>query len=213
MQVLGKLMGDPNKKELKLIQPAIDKINALEPAMKELSDEELAAKTVEFRAQLAFYLKGGLVLEDELLKLFREALDGVEQLAEKCSDAQLREAISEHRQKLERRSDREAYLSDHLQDTLSECFETAYERLNPSLNELRVTAAMDLAEKGQEWPDEAKDPEQATIALLREVEPALKEVDDDQLAEAFQETWPRFEEARRNAGDAEEGADERLEQM
>ncbi|MDQ2904921.1 MAG: preprotein translocase subunit SecA [Chloroflexota bacterium] len=213
MQVLGKLMGDPNKKELKLIQPTIEKINALEPAMKKLSDEELAAKTVEFRAQLAFYLKGGLVLEDELLKLFREALDGVEQLAEKCSDAQLREAISEYRQKLERRSDRESYLSDHLQDTLSECFETGYERLNPRLNELRVMAAMDLGEKRQEWPDEAKDPQQATIALLREVEPALKEVDDDQLAEAFQEAWPRFEEARRNAGDAEEGADERLEQM
>ena len=58
MQLLGKLMGDPNKKDLKLIQPLIDKINALEPTIKKLSDEELVAKTAEFRAQLALYLKG-----------------------------------------------------------------------------------------------------------------------------------------------------------
>ena len=45
MQLLGKLMGDPNKRDLKAIQPLVDKINALEPAMQKLSDEELTAKT------------------------------------------------------------------------------------------------------------------------------------------------------------------------
>ena len=52
MQLLGKMLGDPNKKELNTIQPIIDKINTFAPTIKELSDEELAAKTKEFRSQL-----------------------------------------------------------------------------------------------------------------------------------------------------------------
>ncbi|HKF37997.1 MAG TPA: hypothetical protein VKB35_13970, partial [Ktedonobacteraceae bacterium] len=144
MQLLGKMLGDPNKKDLRAIQPIIDEINALEPTIKELSDEELAAKTKEFRSQLSLYLKGGMVLEDELVKLFDEALDKVEPLAAKCTDAQLHAAVIEPRQKIERVRDPEHMLRDNLQDTLSECFENAYEKLNPALNTRRVTTAMDL---------------------------------------------------------------------
>lgn len=213
MQLLGKMLGDPNKKELKTIQPTIDKINEFEPAIEKLSDEELAAKTQEFRAQLYLHLKGGMVLEDELVKLFREVLDKVEPLAAKCSNEKLHAVITEQRQVIERRRDPEDVLKDNLQDTLSECFENAYESLNPALNDLRVTAAMDMAEKTQEWPDEAKDPHQATLALLKKVEPLLSEIDDDYLDEAFETAWPQFEEARRNAPNKEEGADERLEAL
>jgi hypothetical protein len=78
MQLLGKIMGDPNKRDLKAIQPFVDKINAFEPAIKALSDEELAAKTAEFREQLYLHLKGGTVLEDELVRLFRETLKTVD---------------------------------------------------------------------------------------------------------------------------------------
>ena len=213
MQLLGKLLGDPNKRDIKAIQPLIDKINALEPAMQKLSDDELAAKTVEFRSRLFLHLKGGMVLEDELVKLFREALNSIEPYAKKSTNEQLHAAITEYRQTLERRRDPEQYLRDHLQDTLSECFETGYEYLSPALNSLRATAAMDKAEETQKWPDEAKDPQRATLSLLKEIEPALKEIDDDELAEAFQAAWPHFEEARRNAPDKEEGADERLERL
>jgi preprotein translocase subunit SecA len=213
MQFIGKLMGDPNKKELRIIQPIIDKINALEPTMQKLSDEELAAKTVEFRSQLALYLKGGMVLEDALVEMFREVLEEVEPLAVKCSDEQLHEAIREQRLIIERRRDPEHDLRDNLQSTLSECFEHAYEALNPTLNTLRVTAVMDLAEERQKWPEEAKDPQKATIALLKEIEPAFEEMDEDYLNEAFEKAWPKFEEARNNAPDKEEGADERLEQL
>ena len=213
MQLLGKILGDPNKKELEAIQPLVDKINALEPTIEELSDEELAAKTKEFRAQLYLHLKGGLVLEDELVKLFREALDTVEPFASKLTGAQLHAAITEQRHRIERQRDPEHTLRDNLQDTLSECFEKAYENLNPVLNDLRVTAAMDMAEESQEWPDEADDPHQATLALLKEVEPVLTEIDEDYLDEAFEQAWPAFEEARRNAPDQEEGADERLEEL
>ena len=141
MQLLGKMLGDPNKKELKSIQPLIGEINELEEEMQQLSDEELAAKTSEFREQLALYLKGGLVLEDELLKLFREALNKVEPLAEKCTEEQVRAALSEHRQEIEHKRDPEYTLRDHLRDTLSDCFEKSYESLNPLLNTLRVAAA------------------------------------------------------------------------
>src|SRR5256884_4804576 len=213
MQLLGKLLGDPNKRDLKVIQPLIDKMNALEPAMQKLSDDELAAKTVEFRSQLFLHLKGGMVLEDELVKLFREALDAIEPYAKKSTNEQLYAAITEYRQTLERRRDPEQYLRDHLQDTLSECFETGYEQLSPALNSLRATAAMDRAEETQKWPDEAKDPQRATLSLLKEIEPALEEIEDDELAEAFQAAWPHYEEARRNAPDKEEGADERLEHL
>src|SRR5579859_2729359 len=213
MQLLGKMLGDPNKKEIKAMQPTIDKINALEADMEKLSDEQLAAKTGEFRAQLALYLKGGLVLEDQLLKIFRNVLEVVEPLAAKCSDAQVREAITEPRKVIERRRDPEKMLRDNLQDTLSECFEHAYENLNSVLNTQRVNAAMDKAEETQVWPDEAKDPEQATLSQLKSTEPALEEMDDDYLHDAFSKAWTKFEQARNSVASKDDGADERLEAL
>ncbi len=213
MQFFGKLMGDPNKRDLKAIQPIIDKINALEPSIKKLSDEELAAKTQEFRAQLFLYLKGGMVLENELVKLFREALDAVETRAEHCSDEQLHQAVRDYRKKLDHNSDPEEVLKDHLQDTLSECFEQAYEKLSPALNDLRVQAAMDLAEERQEWPDESSDPKKALLALLKEIEPAVGEVDKSEWENVFDIAWTHFEKTRRTAADPEDGADTRLETL
>ena len=70
---------------------------------------------------------------------------------------------------------------------------------------------MDLAEKSQEWPDEAKQPQQATLSLLKEVEPLLEEVDEDLQDEAFKKSWLKFDESRKAAPDKEEGTDERLE--
>src|SRR5437660_1833009 len=213
MQLLGKMLGDPNKKELNHIQPIIDQIDAFAPAIKKLSDKELAAKTQEFRSQLYLYLKGGMVLEDELVNIFREALENIEPFAAKCSNAQLHSSLTEQRRVIERRRDPEHMLKDNLQDTLSECFENAYENLNPTLNTLRVSAAMDIAEETQAWPDEADDPHLATLALLTKVEPMLTEIDDDYLDEAFEQAWPLFEEARQQAQNDEEGADERLESL
>src|SRR5437660_8422408 len=170
MQLLGKIMGDPNKRDLKAIQPLIDKINALEPAIQALSDEALAAKTEEFRSQLYLHLKGGLVLENELVKLFREALKTVDTYAQKCTDEQLHSALTEYRQELERRRDLEHYLRDSLQDVLSEGFETAYEKLLPALVALRVTATMDHAGERHESPHQPKERDQATRGLAKESE-------------------------------------------
>ena len=213
MQLLGKIMGDPNKKDLKALQPTVDKINALEPAIKKLSDEELKAKTAEFRSQLFLHLKGGMVLEDELVKLFQEALAEVEPLAKQCNDEQLHLAIREYRQKLDYSRDHVTKLKDHLQDTLSDCFEAGYEKLSPLFNTLRVTAAMDKAEQTQQWPDETSDPQQATISLLQEVESAFGEIDEELLHSAFDGSWKRFEMAKNEANGSDDKADERLEQL
>ncbi len=48
---LGGLI-DSNEKELKRSQPAVDKVNSLEPEFERLSDTELRAKTDEFKARL-----------------------------------------------------------------------------------------------------------------------------------------------------------------
>ena len=48
---LGGLV-DSNEKQLKKLQPVVDKINSLEPEFEKLSDAELRAKTAEFRARL-----------------------------------------------------------------------------------------------------------------------------------------------------------------
>ncbi len=46
-----KITGDPNDKEIKALQPLVTDINELEASFKNLSDEELKAKTQEFRAR------------------------------------------------------------------------------------------------------------------------------------------------------------------
>jgi preprotein translocase subunit SecA len=48
-----KLVGDGNEKAVRQIDPLVDEINALEEDFKALSDEELRAKTGEFRERLA----------------------------------------------------------------------------------------------------------------------------------------------------------------
>ena len=49
IELLIKLLGDPNDKKVKKMLPIVDHINALEPEMEKLSDEELKAKTQEFK--------------------------------------------------------------------------------------------------------------------------------------------------------------------
>nr|WP_308664124.1 preprotein translocase subunit SecA [uncultured Acidaminococcus sp.] len=60
------VFGDPNKKELKVCQGYVDKINALEPEMAGLSDARLCAKTQEFRRRLT----KGETLDDLLPEAF-----------------------------------------------------------------------------------------------------------------------------------------------
>ena len=52
-QILTKIVGTQNDRELKRLRPRVAEINAFEPAIKVLSDEQLRGKTIEFRTRLA----------------------------------------------------------------------------------------------------------------------------------------------------------------
>lgn len=49
MGAFEKIFGTHSERELKRIKPLVDKIEALRPQMQQLSDEELQAKTPEFK--------------------------------------------------------------------------------------------------------------------------------------------------------------------
>jgi len=66
MSFLTKLFGDPNAKVLKEIQPIIEKINSFEPEISKLTQEQLRAKTDEFKARLGH----GETLDDILPEAF-----------------------------------------------------------------------------------------------------------------------------------------------
>ncbi|HZJ83333.1 MAG TPA: preprotein translocase subunit SecA [Clostridia bacterium] len=66
MNFFKRLFGDSNAKEIKLIDKIVDQIEALEPSIRGLSDEELKAKTPEFKDRLA----KGETLDDILPEAF-----------------------------------------------------------------------------------------------------------------------------------------------
>ena len=65
-KLLGKLVGDPNEKQLKQLQPIVDDINAHEDSMRGLMDDDLAALTYEFKSRL----NSGESLDDILPEAF-----------------------------------------------------------------------------------------------------------------------------------------------
>ncbi len=76
MSLIEKVFGTHSEKELKRITPLVDKIEALDESMQKLTDEELRAKTDEFKERLA----KGETLDDLLVEAFavvREAADRV----------------------------------------------------------------------------------------------------------------------------------------
>ncbi|MGA7462018.1 MAG: preprotein translocase subunit SecA, partial [Candidatus Korobacteraceae bacterium] len=51
-KVVAAVFGTSNEREIKRIAPLVEEINSLEPAIKQLSDEQLRAKTDEFRQRI-----------------------------------------------------------------------------------------------------------------------------------------------------------------
>src|SRR5437667_6276277 len=64
--VLAKIFGTQNERDIKALRPLINAINALEPGIQQLSDIDLAAKTIEFKERLA----QGATLDDLLVEAF-----------------------------------------------------------------------------------------------------------------------------------------------
>jgi preprotein translocase subunit SecA len=64
--IARKIFGSANDRRVKATRPRVDQINALEPQMQALTDEQLRNKTVEFREQLA----NGATLDQILVPAF-----------------------------------------------------------------------------------------------------------------------------------------------
>lgn len=91
--LLKKLVGDTNERELKRLQKIVVQINSLEPSVADLTDEELSAKTIEFKERFA----AGETLDDLLPEAFavvREA--GKRVLGKRHYDVQLLGGIVLH---------------------------------------------------------------------------------------------------------------------
>src|SRR3954470_4088428 len=67
--VLAKVFGTKHDREIKAIRPLVAAINDLEPQLQQLSDADLAAKTVGFKEQVA----NGASLDDILIEAFAVA--------------------------------------------------------------------------------------------------------------------------------------------
>ena len=66
MKVIDKIFGTHSEREIKRIRPLVEKIESMRPEMMELSDEELRAKTAEFKKRLG----EGETLDDLLPEAF-----------------------------------------------------------------------------------------------------------------------------------------------
>jgi len=97
MGIFQKLFGNRNQRELRKLQPIVDRINGLEPSMKAKSDDELRAMTPEFKRRID---KGATI--DEILPdafaLVREA--SVRRLGMRHYDVQLIGGIVLHQGKI-----------------------------------------------------------------------------------------------------------------
>jgi preprotein translocase subunit SecA len=65
-QILAKVIGTQNEREIKRLRPLVAEISALEPQIQALTDEQLRQKTEEFKARVA----GGESLDDVLVEAF-----------------------------------------------------------------------------------------------------------------------------------------------
>jgi preprotein translocase subunit SecA len=97
MGLLQKIFGSKNQRELKKLQPIINRIGELEPTMQKKSDAELREMTAEFKRRLD---KGATLDEilPEAFALVREA--GVRKLGQRHYDVQLIGGIILHQGKI-----------------------------------------------------------------------------------------------------------------
>ncbi len=92
--LLRKVLGNANERELRQMQPLVDAINRLEPEYERLSDAELRAKTDEFMRRL----KGGETLDDLLVEAFAAVREASKRtIGLRHYDVQLLGGIALHR--------------------------------------------------------------------------------------------------------------------
>ncbi|SIS43059.1 preprotein translocase subunit SecA [Salimicrobium flavidum] len=90
---LKKMFGDANQREIKRLQKTVDKIEALEPEIEKLSDEELRQKTDEFKKRY----EDGESLDDLLVEAYAVVREGAKRvLGLRPFPVQLTGAIAMH---------------------------------------------------------------------------------------------------------------------
>jgi preprotein translocase subunit SecA len=94
---LTKVLGDPNDKAIKKTVPVVEQINALEPTIQELSDDELKALGTEFTSRL----EAGEELDDLLPEAFAATREAARRaIGQRHYDVQLMGGIVLHEGKI-----------------------------------------------------------------------------------------------------------------
>lgn len=130
LKFLSKLFGSKSERDIKVIQPIVDKIKEEYEKLVPLSNDELRAKTAEFKERIAAYLKD---IDDEI--------NGLKEEAEKSEDMETKTDLYEKVDGLSK--DRDKKLEEILNDILPEAFAVVKDtarRLSEN-SELEVTAS------------------------------------------------------------------------
>ena len=95
--LIKKIVGSKNERELKRIQPLVHRINQLEPKVRPLSDDQLRAKTAEFKERI----ERGESLDEILPEAFAVVREAAKRtLGERHYDVQLIGGIVLHEGKI-----------------------------------------------------------------------------------------------------------------
>jgi preprotein translocase subunit SecA len=73
--VVARFIGTKHERDIKVIQPVVNEINALEPAMQKLTDAELAAYTPKLKAEVQGRLEGVEDNDPEIKQRLKEAIE------------------------------------------------------------------------------------------------------------------------------------------
>jgi len=96
-RILALVLGTANAREMRRIKPIVEHINSLEPKISALTDEQLAAKTIEFREQLS----QGKKLDDILPEAFAVVRETAKRtLGQRHFDVQLIGGVALHQGKI-----------------------------------------------------------------------------------------------------------------
>ena len=98
MSLFSKILGDPNQRVLNNLQPIVDKVNSFEEGIQKLSDQQLLAKTAEFKTRLN---KKEEQLDEILPEALAVAREGIKRTVnQRAYDVQLMAAIVLHQGKI-----------------------------------------------------------------------------------------------------------------
>ncbi|WP_020404581.1 preprotein translocase subunit SecA [Gracilimonas tropica] len=110
-QIITKVFGSKSERDIKKIQPIVDEIKSYEEQMKKLSDDELKAKTEEFRQKI----KDATADTVARIKEIKQQLDNIEELTP-----------AEHRELAEQLDEMEQQELDTIEDVLDEILPEAF---------------------------------------------------------------------------------------